>query len=998
MLQIRMGKMKAVLLSLCLGAGIVQGAMFPEKVSAESWSAAAATAYSGGAGTSANPFLIGTGAELAYLAKQVNTGNQYANTYFELTADIDLDGREWTPIGGTTPYFRGKFDGKGHVISHLTITTNAEEAGLFGKVQDAEIRNVGLEQVAVNIAETTLAGGLVGNMFNKTSGTLLENVYVTGSIATGINVHTGGLVGRSSGPAGGTIRRSYSTAAITAGLQGAKVGGLAGTLIDTNLENSYATGDLAGGGDKVRVGGLVGYTTTAIGGTSYWNRDAVHTWTRSWSDVPPAPVEEKLGVAFSTEASYPANANGAMTSADMKQDAFLAVMNGDSVSNGVWKWSAGQNGGYPVINGVGIGRGPTITTHPLPATVDEDGSTSFTVTATGAASYQWQVDEGTGFVDVGNTGPYDGATTSTLTVTGAAGDMNGYAYRAIARDISAYATASTTVTLTVNAKPAAPANVRAEAADRQVNLSWNPVPGATGYKVYQSVVSATYGAEAASVGASVYSAALDGLTNGIRYYFAITALNGSLESLYSQQVDATPAAAVLDTDSSEPTPSPTPSPSPSPVPTPRPTSQPAQEPVDTGVDVLVNGTAGKAGKATTSERNGQQVTTVTVDEEWVRHNLGEAGKGAVFAIPFQAGGDVAVGELNGQLVQNMADREAVIEIRTDRGSYTLPANQLNLEAIAERFGTKPTLQDIKVRIAVAAPSRETVSVVEDAANEGGFAIVAPPLDFRISAVFGEHTEEVSAFTSYVRRTIAIPEGVDPKRVTTGIVVDPDGTVRHVPTWVVERDGRLYAEIGSLTNSTYAVVASPAVFSDIAGHWAEAAISRMGSRLIVNGTGSGLFNPDRDVTRAEFAAMIVRGLGLAPQSGDSGFADVTEADWYFRAIRSAAAYRLIDGNGDGTFRPDDTITREQAVRIVANAMAVTGLAERLQGQLTDEALHPYLDAGQVSAWAASGFAASIEAGIVAGRSDGELAPKALLTRAEAAAIVERLLAQSGLIDR
>jgi len=256
---------------------------------------------------------------------------------------------------------------------------------------------------------------------------------------------------------------------------------------------------------------------------------------------------------------------------------------------------------------------------------------------------------------------------------------------------------------------------------------------------------------------------------------------------------------------------------------------------------------------------------------------------------------------------------------------------------------------------------------------------------------------VSTFTSYVRRTIAIPDGVDPQRVTTGIVVDPDGSVRHVPTRVVERDGRFYAEISSLTNSTYAVVANPAVFSDTAGHWAEAAITRIGSRLIVNGTGGGLFLPDRDVTRAEFAAMIVRGLGLGPQRGDSGFADVTETDWCFRAIRTAAAYRLIDGNGDGTFRPDATITREQAMRIVANAMAVTGLADRLQAQSTDAALLPYRDAEQVSSWAASGVAANIEAGIVAGRSDGELAPKAFLTRAEAAAIVERLLAQSDLID-
>src|SRR5690606_1486461 len=131
-----------------------------------------------------------------------------------------------------------------------------------------------------------------------------------------------------------------------------------------------------------------------------------------------------------------------------------------------------------------------------------------------------------------------------------------------------------------------------------------------------------------------------------------------------------------------------------------------------------------------------------------------------------------------------------------------------------------------------------------------------------------------------------------------------------------------------------------------GHWAEEAVGDMGSRMVVNGTGSGKFDPDRSVTRAEFAAIVVCGLGLPKEGGSSRFPDVGGGDWKGGVISAAVEYGLIDGFEDGTFRPDEQITREQAMMIVSKAMAITGLAlDRADARAAAGVIDTFTDAAQ-----------------------------------------------------
>jgi hypothetical protein len=496
----------------------------------------------------------------------------------------------------------------------------------------------------------------------------------------------------------------------------------------------------------------------------------------------------------------------------------------------------------------------------------------------------------------------------------------------------------------------------------------------------------------------VYSYEATGLINGTTYYFVVKATNAGGASAFSNEVSATPQVEAPEPSGpSEPPPSKneddgvggSDSPDLS-------TTQTTQELIETDVDIIVNGKAERAGTATTEEVNGQMVTSVVVDGEKLEQRLETESAGAVITIAINTGSDVVVWELNGQTIKSMEDKQMVLEIKTETASYTLPAQQININALFKQLGQTAALKDIRIQIEIAAPKADIVNRVEHAAENRGLTLVVTPIHFTIKGKYGETTVDISKFNAYVKRTLALPDRYDPNQVTTGVVFDSDGTVRHVPTSIVFAEGKYYAVISSLTNSTYAVVRHPLEFSDATNHWAKNAVNEMGSRMIIDGTGNGLFSPDRDITRAEFAAIIVRGLGLELENGASDFSDVKTGEWYESVIHTASSYQLISGFEDGTFRPNDKITREQAMVIIAKAMTITNLKAGLPVKSTDAIFHTYEDAAEISTWARGGVADCVQSGLVSGKSGKKLAPKDFMTRAEVATIVDRLLRQSKLI--
>ena len=171
---------------------------------------------------------------LMNIAELVNGGKTDIN--ITLTADIDLTGKNWTPIG--TDYdnsYKGTFDGGGHTITGLTFTTNDEYAGLFGWLNRAgTVKNVVME--GVQITSNQIYGGSIGGVVGSSWGTI-ENCSVSGSVSG--TVYVGGVVGVQ---IGGSITGCSSSATVKGTVD---VGGVAGqTNSSATLTACYATGNV----------------------------------------------------------------------------------------------------------------------------------------------------------------------------------------------------------------------------------------------------------------------------------------------------------------------------------------------------------------------------------------------------------------------------------------------------------------------------------------------------------------------------------------------------------------------------------------------------------------------------------------------------------------------------------------------------------------------------------------------------------------------------------
>ncbi len=420
------------------------------------------------------------------------------------------------------------------------------------------------------------------------------------------------------------------------------------------------------------------------------------------------------------------------------------------------------------------------------------------------------------------------------------------------------------------------------------------------------------------------------------------------------------------------------------------------QPASKGVEIIVNGVPQTAATSSTETVNNRTITTVTIDDSKIKGKLDSESLGSTVVIPINSKSDVLVGQLNGETIKNMETKEAVLEIKSETVTYTLPAIQINIDRVSEQFGSQVALNDIKVNVTIEDASSNTTRVVQDTANKNNYQIIVKPVEFSINCVSGGRTIEVSKFNGYVERTIAIPNGIDPSKVTTGIVLNADGTFSHVPTAIVKINGKYFAKINSLTNSTYSVIYNKVEFKDVEAHWAKEAINDMGSRLVIDGIGDNNFEPDKDITRAEFAAIIVKALGLRPEIGNSTFTDVNDSAWYSAYIKTAFEYNVISGYGDGKFGPLDKITREQAMTMIARAMKITGLKVEINSDEAEMLLTGFGDLVQSSAWAKEGVVSCVKAGIVSGKNGNMLAPKDNITRAEVAVIVRKLLQKSKII--
>ncbi|KTD85918.1 hypothetical protein UQ64_17640 [Paenibacillus etheri] len=244
---------------------------------------------------------------------------------------------------------------------------------------------------------------------------------------------------------------------------------------------------------------------------------------------------------------------------------------------------------------------------------------------------------------------------------------------------------------------------------------------------------------------------------------------------------------------------------------------------------------------------------------------------------------------------------------------------------------------------------------------------------------------------YVERTLVLDQVIHNFNEVTVVKYDPvTGEMRFVPSQFTVKDGQTIATIKDHSNGSYVIVQGKKVFDDLKGHWAQADIEALASKLIVNGITDRTFNPEGEVTRAQFASLLVRGLGLLINDTDQVFDDVAAKKWYAADVNTAAQYGLVEGVGNNKFDPDAFITREQMiVMIMKAAQLVQGDTGSGSNQLSTS-LVVYSDQTQLSSFAREAVQWGVDMGIMSGTSATKLAPRETASRAQAAVMLKRAL--------
>lgn len=299
----------------------------------------------GGSGTQTDPYQIGSGAELAWLANAVNNASSGTKFYVVLTDDIDLGNQPWTPIGkfgfsSSDRSFSGSFRGNGHTVKGLNAS--AEYAGLFGSINDAEITGVVVQgTVTSSNASSGDAGGIVGRAIG-TKNTITD----CGSEATvSGGSYCGGILGNSqNGSCALEITGCYNSGRVSAKDRAAGiVARFNGSSSAITLNTCYNTGEITSesyasgiyGSNSVTISDS--YTVGAISGkdassSSAFSTGSYDTLTNCYYLTGSVPTGAKVGAAT------------AMSDAAMRTE-LLDKLGADN-----WKTVRGVNNGYPVLS------------------------------------------------------------------------------------------------------------------------------------------------------------------------------------------------------------------------------------------------------------------------------------------------------------------------------------------------------------------------------------------------------------------------------------------------------------------------------------------------------------------------------------------------------------------------------------------------------------------------------------------------------------------------
>lgn len=188
----------------------------------------------------------------------------------------------------------------------------------------------------------------------------------------------------------------------------------------------------------------------------------------------------------------------------------------------------------------------------------------------------------------------------------------------------------------------------------------------------------------------------------------------------------------------------------------------------------------------------------------------------------------------------------------------------------------------------------------------------------------------------------------------------------------------------VTSPNSNVQTNQGTFVDTESHWAKEAIKELSARGVVSGYEGNEFRPQKTVSRAEFATMLIKLMKIDGNVEQSDFSDVTQADWYYKPVMLAKQKGIVSGTGVDSFGPNGEITREQMMVMILRAAKQNNIV------IDSSKAKEFNDTSNISEYALESIKMASAMGIISGDENNNFNPKGKATRAEAAIVMKKLL--------
>ena len=319
-----------------------------------------------------------------------------------------------------------------------------------------------------------------------------------------------------------------------------------------------------------------------------------------------------------------------------------------------------------------------------------------------------------------------------------------------------------------------------------------------------------------------------------------------------------------------------------------------------------------------------------------------------------------------QLIENNV--ELVIESKSL--SYEIPAEALRiaLEGIAEDAQIEFNSEIVPVEEA------EQLFTDEHAAK------TAKVIQFSISIKDkdGKEIDKVEKFGAKIKISIEIErEDGNPDLLAVFYINEKTGTLEFVGGKI--KDNKIIMTTDHY--SKFAVIEYDKSFDDIENHWSKDYVKSMVAKHVIDGFEDGTYRPEDKLTRAQFAKLLVEALELDMAVDKGNFEDVGAGHWAKDYIETARQQGIIQGYGDGTFKPEQFINRSEMATTITNAL-------KLDKNISSTVLGQFRDSLEIPSWAVEYVVPVVAEGLLVG-SDGILNPLGNVTRAEAATVIYRI---------